>query len=74
MGNGLFCLVLNGTPFLLEVNTDVMDIRDSILLIFVSSALYVYFRGQRSFWRHALTHRLCCSIGTKVVQAFNRWF
>jgi hypothetical protein len=63
MGNGLFCLVLNGTPFLLEVNTDVMDIRDSILLIFVSSALYVYFRGPRSFWRHALTHRLCCSIG-----------
>ena len=44
-GGGLFCLVLSGTPFLLKVNADVMEIRHAILLIFVSSALYMYFRG-----------------------------
>ena len=49
MGDSLFCLVLNGTPFLLKVNLAVMEIRHAILLIFVSSALYVYFRGRVRF-------------------------
>ena len=49
MGDGLFCLVLNGTPFLLKVNAAVMEIRHAVLLIFVSSALYVYFRGRVRF-------------------------
>jgi beta-hydroxylase len=49
MRHSLFCLVLNGTPFLLKVSAAVMEIRHAILLIFVSSAVYVYFRGRVRF-------------------------